>query len=65
MNPVNVNVVQVSEDTGVRDQYSVKRESGTGVCACVIGDLNAADERAAGRVSELKGAWPERSSAGT
>ena len=43
----------------------MKRESGTGVCACVIGDLNAADERAAGRVSELKGVWPEQSSAGT
>ena len=54
----------------IRNQVSanavqVRRESGTGVCACVIGDLNAADERAAGRVSELKGAWPERSSAGT
>src|SRR4029434_10930158 len=46
-------------------ECSVRRESGTGVCACVIGDLNAADECAAGRVSELKGAWPERSSAGT
>ena len=34
----------------------MRRESGTGVCACVIGDLNAADERAAGRVRELKGA---------
>ena len=41
MNLVNVNAVQVSEDTGVNDEH------------------------AAGRVSELKGKWPERSSAGT
>ena len=31
----------------------------------VAGTVNEADERAAGSVSELKGAWPERSSAET
>src|SRR4029434_5310059 len=58
----SVSVVLVSE----------AREWNRCMCLCdwgpecsAAGTVNEADERAAGSVSELKGAWPERSSAET